>query len=164
MSERYFSISIPEGLVKEPILHSLVKKFGVSPNIFRAEVRSDYGWIAFSLAGDDKAIDSAIDELSLRGAITKEGGRELMDIEEPPGLSSIRVRIKVPKDEVSKPFLSDLIKNHDIVVNIRQARIDQDKGVIEMEITGLLESIDKAVEFAKNRGVSIDPIEGNVIE
>ncbi len=164
MSERFFSISFPEGLIKEPVIYSLVKRYDVAPNIYRAEVSADSSWMVTSLNGEDKAIDAAIADLRCRGALAKEGGRELTSMETPPMVRTIRVRLKAPKPEVSRPFINDMIRDQDVVINIRHAHINQEEGVIEMEMSGDLESIDKVIDLVKKRGITVDPIEGNVIE
>ncbi len=164
MGERYFSISFPEDLVKEPVLYSLVKRYGIEPNIYRASVSGNIGWMVLSLSGADEKIDEAMVDLRCRGALLQEGDKSFVDLKSAPVASSIRVRLRAPKEEAGKPFMNDMIKSHDVVVNIRQARVDPDEAVLEMEISGALESIDKAVEFLKSRDIEVDPIEGNVIE
>jgi len=154
MSERYFSILFPEGVVREPVIYSLVKRYGLAPNIFRASVTGVGGWMVVGLKGDDKSIDQAVLDLKCKGALAQEGGKDLLAMKEPPTLSAIRVRLVIPKEEVGNPLLSDVINVHEVVFNIRQASIGEEQGIIELEISGTLESIDKAVEAMKN-GVSV---------
>ncbi len=116
------------------------------------------------LSGEDDNIDRAIMDLRRRGSVVHEGDRSLIEVKEPPSLNAIRVRLKVPRPEIEKPFISDTINSFDVVVNIRAANIEPTGAVIEMEISGALEAIDKAIEFIKKRGITVDPIEGNVIE
>ncbi|VAX24829.1 hypothetical protein MNBD_NITROSPINAE02-235 [hydrothermal vent metagenome] len=164
MSERYFSIIFPEELIKEPVVYSLVRYYNVATNIFRASISGGRGWMALGLSGEDDNIDRAIMDLRRRGAVVREGDRGLMEIKEQPSLNAIRVRLKVPPAEIEKPFISDTINSFDVVVNIRAANIEPTGAVIEMEISGALEAIDKAIEYIKKREITVDPIEGNVIE
>ncbi|MBI4666612.1 MAG: hypothetical protein HY751_09410 [Nitrospinae bacterium] len=164
MSERYFSINLPEWLVKEPVLYTLVRRFGLTVNIFQAKVTADSGWLVACVDGDPVKIAQAVEDLRCRGAVVTEGGRELVNLTEPPKLSSIRVRVFVPKGEVDKPVLSSIISDRGVMLNIRQARIDTEQGVIDMEVFGTLAELDATVEDLKKRGVRVDPIEGNVIE
>ncbi len=164
MSDRYFSITFPEGLIKEPVIYALVKRYRLRTNIFRALVSGSSSWVAISLSGDDERIDNALLDLKCRGAIVMEGGTEVIDITDAPTVSGIKIRLTVPEQLVKTPVLSDLITEHDVVVDIRQAKIDSSIGVIDVELTGGLDAIDKAIESIKGKGIRVDAIEGNVIE
>ncbi|MBI5815702.1 MAG: hypothetical protein HZB29_08850 [Nitrospinae bacterium] len=164
MGERIFSLVFPDGLVKEPVLFTLVKRYGLSVNILRASVSADSGWMVVGLSGEAGKIEEAILDLKCRGAMAQEGGRELLEVAEAPKLSGVRVRIVIPGGLVGKPVLSDLIKSQGVMVNIRQARIGEDQGILDVEMSGSLSTIDSAMDELKKMGVRVDPIEGNVIE
>lgn len=164
MSGRYFAISFPGPLVKEPVLYSLVRRYEVTPNVYRAKVTGEGGWLIVSLEGARDKVDGAVLDLRCRGAQVREGGPELLDMEAPAAIHSVRARLSVPAGQVKEPLLAQLIRAHDVVVNIRQARVDRDRGVVELELSGTLAAIDRAVDWLKKSGVAVDPIEGNVIE
>ena len=164
MQERYFTLFFPEDLVREPLLYSLVRRFGLVPQVFRASVTGTGGWLVISLKGEKEAIETSMLELKCRGAQVIEGDSSIIDISEPPKTSSVRIRLTIPQTKVTEPIYSDIIKKHDVVMNIRQARIDAEQGLIDMEMTGTLESIDDAIDWMKTQGIGVDPIEGNVIE
>ena len=50
----------PEALIREPIVAELVRRFDITPNIRRASIEEDIGWMALDLAGDPAAIRSAV--------------------------------------------------------------------------------------------------------
>jgi len=164
MKERIFAITFPGDLVREPVLYSLVQRYDLLPNVFRASVTGESGWLIVTLTGDDARIDAAVLDLKCRGAYGREGGKELLEMDAPATITSVRVRLKIPKAKVREPILSSIIKNNDVVINIRQASIGPERGVVDLEISGELEAIDRAVESLKKDGIGIDPIEGNVIE
>ncbi len=164
MSDRYFAITFPENLVQEPALYALITKYGLKPNVIRASVTNTGGWMILHLGGEDEKIDEALLDFKCRGAMVQEGGEEMRKLEAPSEVSSVRVRIGVPKSKVAKPVLNDIVENKDVMINIRQAMIDPKQGVIDLEISGTLESIDESIELLKMDGISVDPIEGNVIE
>ena len=56
-------LTYPENLIREPIIARMVREFGVMPNIRRANVEEKVGWIVCELAGDEKAVERAIDWL-----------------------------------------------------------------------------------------------------
>ena len=53
-------LTFPEPLVRLPVLARLVRRFDVEPNIRRANVTDDGGWILCELAGDAAAIEEAL--------------------------------------------------------------------------------------------------------
>jgi ABC-type methionine transport system ATPase subunit len=50
----------PEHLIKQPLLGRLVREFDVLPNIRRANVEETMGWIICELAGEDAAVEKAV--------------------------------------------------------------------------------------------------------
>ncbi len=57
----------PDSLVREPVLARLSRNFPVEPNIRRASVEEDSGWIVCELTGEAHAVASAIDWLQRTG-------------------------------------------------------------------------------------------------
>jgi len=59
MSERV-RLTFPPELVRLPVIGQLVRRFDVLPNIRRADVSDDLGWIVCELDGDADAIARAV--------------------------------------------------------------------------------------------------------
>jgi ABC-type methionine transport system ATPase subunit len=53
-------ITFPESLVRTPVLARLVRQFDVEPNIRRADVEEDRGWIICELDGEPAAVEAAL--------------------------------------------------------------------------------------------------------
>lgn len=53
-------LTFPAELVREPIIGQLVRRFNVLPNIRRADVSEDVGWIVCELDGDADRVTEAI--------------------------------------------------------------------------------------------------------
>jgi ABC-type methionine transport system ATPase subunit len=53
-------LTFPADLVREPILGQLVQKFEVLPNIRRADVSDEIGWIVCELDGPPDRVGAAI--------------------------------------------------------------------------------------------------------
>lgn len=53
-------LTFPAELVREPIIGQLVRRFDVLPNIRRADVSEDVGWIVCELDGDADRVTEAI--------------------------------------------------------------------------------------------------------
>ncbi len=65
------------------------------------------------------------------------------------------------KDQASKPFVYELIKEFDLVVNIFRAKVNPgNDGYLSVELKGESDSIDRAVLYLKNSGVEVHS--GNV--
>jgi len=50
----------PEGLIREPIMARLVRDHDVTPNIRRASIEEDMGWMSLDLEGDPAAVRGAV--------------------------------------------------------------------------------------------------------
>lgn len=55
-----FKLTFPEELVREPIIARMVQELGVIPNIRRADVGEQSGWIVCELDGEGDAVDRAV--------------------------------------------------------------------------------------------------------
>lgn len=53
-------LTFPEELVRLPVLARLVREYDVEPNIRRADVEDDGGWILCELEGEPAAIDQGL--------------------------------------------------------------------------------------------------------
>lgn len=50
----------PEALIREPIVARLVRQYDITPNIRRASIEEDIGWMVLDLDGEPSAIRAAI--------------------------------------------------------------------------------------------------------
>ena len=53
-------LTFPEHLIKQPLLGRLVREFDVLPNIRRANVEDEVGWIVCELDGPSDAVERAV--------------------------------------------------------------------------------------------------------
>ena len=60
MSRARLYLSFPEELVERPLIFEAANRFGVMPNIRRANVEAHSGWVILELTGDQQAIDEAV--------------------------------------------------------------------------------------------------------
>ena len=67
MARMRVRLTFPTALIQEPIVYRLVKDFDLIPNIRRAEVKADYGWMALELEGDEGALERGVKWLRDRG-------------------------------------------------------------------------------------------------
>lgn len=67
MARRQVMFTFPQELIKEPIIYNLGRKFEVIPNIRRADISEDKGWVVLELEGEEKDIEASIDWLTGKG-------------------------------------------------------------------------------------------------
>jgi hypothetical protein len=62
-------VSFPAALVPRPLLYEIVKQFDVVPNVRRADVEGDHGWVILELGGAAEARAAAIAYLRGLGCV-----------------------------------------------------------------------------------------------
>lgn len=60
-------LTFPEHLVTQPIIAGLVRRFDVLPNIRRASVEDDVGWMVCEIGGDLPDVEAALAWLAAEG-------------------------------------------------------------------------------------------------
>ena len=53
---------------------------------------------------------------------------------------------------------------HDVITNIRQASVSNEVGLIALELEGLAEDLQRAHQWLTDQGVTVEPVEMDVIE
>lgn len=69
---RKLSLSFPQKLIREPILHNISTRFGVAFNIVRANVTDEQGYLELALEGDTGNLDQALEYLRKLGVTIQE--------------------------------------------------------------------------------------------
>lgn len=70
-----------------------------------------------------------------------------------------KLYLEIPKDLIQEPIIYALGTRFNVVPNIRAGSITETVARIALEITGPSDEIDRAIEYIKNLGVTIKPIE-----
>ena len=70
----------------------------------------------------------------------------------------------VPSKLITRPILWELGKKFEVVPNLRQASVTDEIGIVCLEIEGKRSEIKNAIKWLESLGVSVEPIEINVIE
>ena len=79
-------------------------------------------------------------------------------------MASRRVKITFPEVLVGRPLVYNLGSKFDIVTSIRRADVGPETGWVILELQGDEDEINKAIIWALEQGVRVDPITGDVIE
>ena len=65
---------------------------------------------------------------------------------------------------VTQPVVYELGKKFEVVTNIRQASVNEEIGLVSIEIEGERAEIDRAIAWLEEIGVKVEPVEINTIE
>ena len=60
MTKRQVMFTFPPELIREPIIFNLGLQFKVTPNIRRADISENKGWVVLELEGEEKDIEAGI--------------------------------------------------------------------------------------------------------
>lgn len=67
-----------------------------------------------------------------------------------------RFRLTFPHHLTDQPILYQLVRDYDLVLNIRRAQVLPDQtGVVSLEIQGPAQSIDRAITFLRAQGIEV---------
>jgi len=69
-----------------------------------------------------------------------------------------------PPALIKQPLIYLLIKKFDIIPNIRGANVSDEMGLLAIEMEGTQSDIDQAIVWLREQGVTVEPIEKNIIE
>ena len=65
---------------------------------------------------------------------------------------------------VTQPVVYELGKKFDLITNIRQASVNDEIGLVSIEIDGERTQIESAIAWLEEIGVKVEPVEINTIE
>lgn len=75
-----------------------------------------------------------------------------------------RYYLTYPKTLIREPLLYHLVKKFDLVFNIRGASVSEEMGLVAVEFEGTKDQIERGLSWLRQSGVTVEPIEKNVIE
>jgi ABC-type methionine transport system ATPase subunit len=78
-------------------------------------------------------------------------------------MARMRVRLTFPPALIQEPIVYRLVKDHDIVINIRRADVKADHGWMALELEADEKALERGVKWLKDKGVQVDPIERDVV-
>ena len=78
-------------------------------------------------------------------------------------MDRLRVRLTFPPALIQEPIVYRLVKDFDIVINIRRADVKADQGWMLLELEADEATLQKGVAWLKGKGVQVDPIESDVV-
>jgi ABC-type methionine transport system ATPase subunit len=75
-----------------------------------------------------------------------------------------RLWLMYPPKLITTPVIWELSQKFPLVTNVRQASVTDEIGVVCLELEGKRSDIKTAIKWLEKIGVSVEPVEINVIE
>jgi L-aspartate semialdehyde sulfurtransferase ferredoxin len=75
-----------------------------------------------------------------------------------------RVKLTFPAELIREPVIYQLGHKFPIVTNIRRADVTASYGWVILELDGPEDEIRRALDWASDLGIRVDPVEGDLIE
>ena len=79
-------------------------------------------------------------------------------------MASLKYHLRFPEEKIPRPIVYEIGQEYPVVTNIRGANVTETTGWLNLELTGEISDIERAVEGLKQKGLQVDPIELDVIE
>jgi len=77
--------------------------------------------------------------------------------------ATARVKLTFPEHLIKQPIIARLVREFDVMPNIRQAKIEEHVGWVVCELTGEAGNIDRSIDWLRETGVEVDRL-GDLLE
>ena len=74
-----------------------------------------------------------------------------------------RLHLTFPREVVAEPVVCDVAKKFESSFSIRRANVEVGAGWMDLQLEGEEDEIERAIKYLQERGVRVDPIEGDII-
>ena len=78
-------------------------------------------------------------------------------------VTNVRVKLPFPEHLIKQPLMGRLVREFDVLPNIRRAKIEEEVGWIVCELAGEPASVEQALSWLADAGVQVDRL-GDVVE
>ena len=75
-----------------------------------------------------------------------------------------RLWLMYPAKLIQRPIIWELGQKHPVVFNIRQVSVTEEIGIVCLELDGKRSDIKESIKWLESQGISVEPVEINVIE
>ena len=69
-----------------------------------------------------------------------------------------------PLEKIKEPVIYELVKNFDLIPNIRRADINDSYSWMILEIEGPKTTLDEAIKWVRKIGVEVNEMHGDMVE
>ena len=78
-------------------------------------------------------------------------------------MKTVRVKLTFPEHLIRQPIIARLVREFDVMPNIRRANVEEHMGWMICELGGEDQAVDRAVDWLRDLGVQVDRL-GDVVE
>ncbi len=71
-------------------------------------------------------------------------------------MTSVRVKLTFPEHLIKQPIIARLVREFDVMPNIRAAKVEETVGWVVCELGGDEEAIERAIDWMADLGVEVD--------
>ena len=75
-----------------------------------------------------------------------------------------RVMFTFPPELIKEPVIYTVGRQFNVVTNIRQADVSEDRGWVVLELEGDENDIEQGIAWLSEKGIRVDPAVGDVME
>lgn len=75
-----------------------------------------------------------------------------------------RLWLMYPARLITRPVVWELCKKFEIITNFRQASVNDEVGLVCLELSGERDEIKRAITWLEELGIKVEPVEINTIE
>ncbi len=74
------------------------------------------------------------------------------------------VHLIFPQRLIKKPVIYTMALKHQVVPNVRRAKVTETVGEMVLELEGAREDLEKGIRYLTRQGIKVEPIVGDVID
>ena len=78
-------------------------------------------------------------------------------------MNDTRVKLTFPENLIREPVIARMVREFDVLPNIRRANVEEHVGWIICELAGSPDAVTSAIEWLRELGVQVDML-GDVVE
>ena len=78
-------------------------------------------------------------------------------------MTSVRVKLTFPEQLVRQPLLARMVREFDVMPNIRRANVEEHSAWVILELGGAHEARDRAIGYLEGLGCTVNRMEGDVV-
>jgi ABC-type methionine transport system ATPase subunit len=78
-------------------------------------------------------------------------------------MNDVRVKLTFPEDLIREPVIARMVREFDVLPNIRRANVEEHVGWIICELDGEADEVGRAITWLRQVGVQVDQL-GDVVE
>lgn len=79
-------------------------------------------------------------------------------------METTRLWLMYPAKLITRPVIHELGHKFAVTTNIRQASVNEEVGIVSLELNGERGEIKRSIAWLEDLGVKVEPVEINTIE